>query len=65
MLFSLTNLISAALALARFASAATQTYSLELDTGTVSPDGFDRLAITVNGGFGGPLLTANKGDTIL
>ncbi|KZS88992.1 laccase [Sistotremastrum niveocremeum HHB9708] len=64
MLFSLANLVSAALALARFASAATQTYSLELDTGTVSPDGFDRLAITVNGGFGGPLLTANKGDTI-
>ncbi|KZS91038.1 Cu-oxidase-domain-containing protein, partial [Sistotremastrum niveocremeum HHB9708] len=61
---SLFSLLPLALALVRFADAATQHYSLNLGTANVNPDGFNRTAITINGKFGGPLLTANKNDRI-
>ena len=36
-----------------------------LAAANIAPDGFTRSAALVNGQFPGPLLTANKGDTII
>lgn len=44
--------------------AATVNLNWELAAKTISPDGFDRTAALVNGQYPGPLLKANKGDTI-
>lgn len=44
--------------------AATVTKDWTLAAEPISPDGFTRSATLVNGGFPGPLLTANKGDSI-
>ncbi|KZS91043.1 laccase [Sistotremastrum niveocremeum HHB9708] len=44
--------------------AATQFYNLDLNTGQVAPDGYERTAITINGAFQAPVITANKNDRI-
>ncbi|KAF1349911.1 multicopper oxidase-domain-containing protein [Delphinella strobiligena] len=40
-------------------------YSLELTECTVSPDGYERPALCVNGQTPGPLITARWGDTVI
>ncbi|QRW22763.1 Multicopper oxidase [Rhizoctonia solani] len=52
--------------LSLFASAVlarTVEYKLTISNGTIAPDGFQRMATLVNGGYPGPLIFANKGDT--
>lgn len=39
-------------------------YTLELSNADVAPDGFNRPAVVVNKKWRGPLLIANKGDTL-
>lgn len=41
----------------------TRRYDLTIARGTIAPDGFERSAILINGGFPGPTLEANWGDT--
>ena len=53
-----------ALAIAASAQGAHVTKDWTLAAANISPDGFTRSAALVNGGFPGPLLTANKGDSI-
>jgi len=43
----------------------TVTYDFEITNTTVSPDGFERMALLVNGQMPGPLLEANWGDDIV
>ncbi|KAF8674565.1 multicopper oxidase family [Rhizoctonia solani] len=53
--------------LSLFASAVlarTVEYKLTISNGTIAPDGFQRMATLVNGGYPGPLIFANKGDTL-
>lgn len=40
-------------------------YTLDIGNGLVSPDGFERSAVTVNGITPGPVLIATKGDTLI
>lgn len=40
-------------------------YTLDIANGLVSPDGFERSAVTVNGITPGPVLIASKGDTMI
>ncbi|CAE6476866.1 unnamed protein product [Rhizoctonia solani] len=51
-----------------FASAVlarTVEYNLKISNGPIAPDGVERKSATlVNGGYPGPLITANKGDTL-
>jgi len=35
-----------------------------ISAGTVAPDGLNRVSALINGGYPGPLLKANKGDTV-
>jgi iron transport multicopper oxidase len=51
-------------ALASSTLAATQNYNFNVLNANIAPDGFDRSAVTVNGVFPGPLISANKGDTV-
>jgi iron transport multicopper oxidase len=44
--------------------AATQNYTFNVVNADIAPDGFSRAAVTVNGVFPGPLISANKGDAI-
>ena len=44
--------------------AATQNYTFNVVNADIAPDGFTRAAVTVNGVFPGPLISANKGDII-
>jgi iron transport multicopper oxidase len=44
--------------------AATQNYTFNVVNADIAPDGFTRAAVTVNGVFPGPLISANKGDTV-
>ncbi|KAJ7636512.1 Cu-oxidase-domain-containing protein [Roridomyces roridus] len=46
------------------ASAALKEYTLDVVNAPIAPDGFNRIGILANGTFPGPLLTANKGDTV-
>lgn len=39
-------------------------YWFELIEATVSPDGYSRTALTVNGSIPGPMITADWGDTV-
>ncbi|CUA69327.1 laccase, multicopper oxidase, benzenediol:oxygen oxidorectuctase [Rhizoctonia solani] len=52
--------------LSLFASAFARTvdYKFDVANGVVAPDGVTRNAVLVNGRFPGPLVTANKGDTL-
>ncbi|KAF8589375.1 multicopper oxidase [Ramaria rubella] len=52
------------LAVAAVTQGATVTQQWSLTAENISPDGFQRSAEVVNGVFPGPLLTANKGDSI-
>ena len=45
-------------------SAATVSLDWTLAAKNIAPDGFTRKAALVNGGYPGPLLKANKGDTV-
>ncbi|KAF8521280.1 laccase [Hysterangium stoloniferum] len=45
--------------------ARTRYYSFEIADGLVSPDGFQRSAVTVNNITPGPCITAQKGDSIM
>ncbi|KAG9308046.1 laccase C [Chiua virens] len=51
-------------ALFPYAAAATLQIELTLSNAIVSPDGFNRRAIVVNGETPGPLIAANKGDRL-
>lgn len=42
----------------------TVTYNFEITNTTLSPDGFSRDMLVVNGQYPGPVITANWGDTI-
>lgn len=44
--------------------AATQNYNFNVVNANLSPDGFERSTVVVNGQFPGPLISANKGDTV-
>ncbi|KAJ7324013.1 Cupredoxin [Mycena albidolilacea] len=39
-------------------------YTLDIVNGPLAPDGFPRIGVLANGTFPGPVLTANKGDTL-
>lgn len=41
-----------------------QSYTLNIGNAYIAPDGFYRSASVANGQFPGPLLSANKGDTM-
>jgi iron transport multicopper oxidase len=41
-----------------------QSYTLNIGNAYIAPDGFSRSASVANGQFPGPLLSANKGDTL-
>ena len=43
----------------------TLNYTFDIAAKNVTPDGFTRSAITVNGQTPGPVLTGNKGDDFL
>ncbi|KAJ7615877.1 Cu-oxidase-domain-containing protein [Roridomyces roridus] len=62
----LASLVLLALLKARPASAAVKEYTLDVVNAPIAPDGFNRSAfgILANGTFPGPLLIANKGDTV-
>ncbi|KIJ50340.1 multicopper oxidase [Sphaerobolus stellatus SS14] len=47
-----------------FSNAAVVTQTFHLTDQSISPDGFERPAALINGQFPGPLLKANKGDTV-
>ncbi|KAJ1303886.1 hypothetical protein OPQ81_008298 [Rhizoctonia solani] len=44
--------------------ARTVEYNLKITNGKIAPDGVERDATLVNGGYPGPLIFANKGDTL-
>nr|Q02079.1 RecName: Full=Laccase-3; AltName: Full=Benzenediol:oxygen oxidoreductase 3; AltName: Full=Diphenol oxidase 3; AltName: Full=Urishiol oxidase 3; Flags: Precursor [Thanatephorus cucumeris]CAA90942.1 laccase [Thanatephorus cucumeris] len=44
--------------------ARTVEYNLKISNGKIAPDGVERDATLVNGGYPGPLIFANKGDTL-
>ena len=52
------------LSVAAIVSGATVSQKWSLTAENIAPDGFTRSAELVNGVFPGPLLTANKGDTV-
>ncbi|CAE6450488.1 unnamed protein product [Rhizoctonia solani] len=58
-----TFLLSASL-FASVVLARTVNYNLKITNGTIAPDGVSRSATLVNGGYPGPLIFANKGDTL-
>ncbi|KAJ7624791.1 laccase subfamily 2 [Roridomyces roridus] len=60
----LASLVLLALLKARSATAAVKEYTLDIVNAPLAPDGFNRVGILANGTFPGPLLTANKGDTV-
>ena len=41
-----------------------RSYDIVVSRGTISPDGVERSALLINGGFPGPTIEANWGDTI-
>ncbi|ERS96976.1 hypothetical protein HMPREF1624_06303 [Sporothrix schenckii ATCC 58251] len=41
-----------------------RSYDFTISRGTLAPDGYDKSMILINGGFPGPLIEANWGDTI-
>ncbi|KAK7024890.1 laccase 2 [Favolaschia claudopus] len=43
----------------------TKHITLDIVNGHVAPDGFSRSAVLANGTFPGPVITANKGDTLV
>jgi len=47
-----------------YTNAATVTLNWEIAAKRIAPDGFTRSAALVNGVYPGPLLKANKGDTV-
>jgi len=53
------------LALASVAHAVTRRITLDIVNGPVAPDGFTRVGVLANGTFPGPVITANKGDTLV
>lgn len=57
--------LSLSLAAATVVCGATVSETWSLTAQKIAPDGFTRSAELVNGLFPGPLLTANKGDTIM
>ncbi|CAE6451087.1 unnamed protein product [Rhizoctonia solani] len=59
-----TCLFLSALLLAPVVLARTVEYNLKISNGTIAPDGVPRSATLVNGGYPGPLISANKGDTL-
>jgi len=68
--FLLTLISSTILSLPLLISQATpaiadaQSYTLNIGNAYIAPDGFSRSASLANGQFPGPLLSANKGDTL-
>ncbi|KAF8889856.1 Cupredoxin [Infundibulicybe gibba] len=46
------------------AAGVTRTFSLDIVNALLAPDGFKRSTVVANGLFPGPLLMANKGDTM-
>lgn len=44
--------------------ARTVEYNLKISNGKIAPDGVERVATLVNEGYPGPLIFANKGDTL-
>lgn len=56
----LLTLLSSALTI----NAATLDYVFNLANTQLAPDGYSRASVAVNGVFPGPLITANKGDTL-
>ncbi|KAF8521720.1 laccase [Hysterangium stoloniferum] len=57
------SFISLASALAVQAAEVTENWTLAAKT--IAPDGFSRSAALINGQYPGPLLTANKGDSVV
>jgi iron transport multicopper oxidase len=55
----------AVLASLHAAFAADVSYQLNVVNAAVSPDGFSRQGVLINGIFPGTTITANKGDTLL
>ncbi|KUJ17361.1 laccase [Mollisia scopiformis] len=43
----------------------TREYWFDIQNGTASPDGYERLVLTVNGSFPGPTIIAGWGDTVV
>ncbi|KAF5360031.1 hypothetical protein D9758_007648 [Tetrapyrgos nigripes] len=58
------SFIFVALALSAFTSAADLNYVFNVDNSVVSPDGFDRRGIIVNGIYPGTLIQAQKNDVL-
>ncbi|KAF8896582.1 laccase [Infundibulicybe gibba] len=54
----------AILALLPAALAITRQYNFDIVNAKVAPDGFERDAVLVNGGFPGPVVVASKGDSV-
>lgn len=46
------------------ALAETRNYNFNIVNANLAPDGFSRSTVVVNGQFPGPLISANKGDTV-
>ncbi|CAE6471252.1 unnamed protein product [Rhizoctonia solani] len=44
--------------------ASTVEYNLNISNGLIAPDGVERNATLVNGGYPGPLIVTTKGDTL-
>lgn len=64
LMFSLFALVSLSVTSPLLASAANVVQDWTLATAEFAPDGFTRTAALVNGVYPGPLLKANKGDTV-
>ncbi|KAJ7610575.1 Cu-oxidase-domain-containing protein [Mycena polygramma] len=56
--------LPALLATPAYAASVIRDYTLDIVNGPVNPDGFPRVGVLANGTFPGPVLTANKGDTL-
>ncbi|KAJ7694533.1 Cupredoxin [Mycena rosella] len=63
-LLALPALLAALNAHTALAASVIRDYTLDIVNGPVSPDGFTRIGVLANGTFPGPVLTANKGDTL-
>ena len=65
LLLNMRTLTTSLLVLSGMALARVRHYTLDISNKLVSPDGFERYAVTVNGVTPGPVLIASKGDTMI